>query len=57
MLITRAWVQSREHITEVVMKMHDKANALTQKKLEAIQRLQQGLVLEPIIREREYEND
>ncbi|MNF54999.1 hypothetical protein D3C87_1454940 [compost metagenome] len=57
MHIVRAWVQSREHIPEIVTKMHTFVRGATQKKLEAIQRMQTGLNLEPILCEQEYEDD
>lgn len=57
MLIMRTWVQSREHIMEVCMKMQSRMQGNVQKKLESLQKLQLGLIQEPIIREREYEDD
>lgn len=55
--IVRVWVSSREEVEDAVRRMHDFLTARTQKKIDSLLKLQQGLLLEPIIREREYEND
>jgi hypothetical protein len=55
--IVRTWVANREGIEEAVRNMHTFLQTRTLKKLEAIHKLQQGLQLEPIIRERAFEDD
>lgn len=55
--IVRVWVASREDVEDAVRRMHDFLISRTQKKIDSLLKLQQGLIQEPIIREREYDND